>query len=116
MKRISRVILALSTVVALGACGDDAGTASPTIAAGTSASGAVAPAETTVNANTASEAEIAAALSASGIANAEEWAHEIEEYRPYDGTEAGWDTLRGELAKYEATPEIIEQILAVLTT
>ncbi len=57
-----------------------------------------------VSANNDTEEELEAAFEAAGIANAEEWAHEIEEYRPYPVDDTDFsvhaerlNTCRGEL-------------------
>jgi hypothetical protein len=90
-------------MIALGGCGSSADGDLADV---------IAPASVTGFAvNEASEAEIAAVLEAAGIANAETWAHEIEEYRPYDGTAADWDRLRGELAKHGADDAASDQII-----
>lgn len=67
-----------------------------------------------VDANTASVAELAAAFTAAGIPNAEKWAHEVEEYRPYDAADTEWTHLRDELAKYNPDPAVVDQIVATL--
>lgn len=66
-----------------------------------------------VSANIATEAELAAAFESAGIKNAARWAHEVEEYRPYP-TDAGWAKLRKELAKYNASPEVLDAIISCL--
>ena len=56
---------------------------------GSGDSSASAPAATSdgptgeLSANDATEAEFVAAFEAAGITNASQWAHEVEEYRPY---------------------------------
>ena len=50
---------------------------------------------------------------AAGVENAEQWAHEVEEYRPYDADE-GWGRLRDELAKYNIDDETFDKIVSVL--
>ena len=57
-----------------------------------------------VSANHATEEELEAAFEAAGISNAEEWAHEVEEYRPYPVDDTDFsvhaerlNTCRGEL-------------------
>lgn len=112
MKIIWTTLAASTALLTLAACGSDAKEAASTNTE--AAAAAAAPAGSTINPNDASKEEIVAALEAAGIANAEKWAAEIEEYGPYDGTDAGWETLRGELAKYNAAPEVIDQIIALL--
>ncbi|MCA0435842.1 MAG: hypothetical protein M9891_18180 [Austwickia sp.] len=66
-----------------------------------------------VNANTASAAEIAAALDKAGVANAQRWAREIEEYRPYTAADMP-DKLGKELGKYGIDRGTLDKILATL--
>jgi hypothetical protein len=121
--------LALTGMVVLTACSSAASTppASPTRApaaasAAPSASAApaispvaAAPGSTKVNANTASESEIAQALNAAGVANGARWAREVVEYRPYPTDDANLTKLRQELAKYNPGPGVVDQIVASLT-
>lgn len=109
--------LALSAGLVLTACGgDDSSSTSSDQPATTveAPSGSVA-AGTTVDANTASKAEIAAALDAAGVPNAEKWADEITEYRPYATDDPTFAKLREELAKYNPADGVIDQIIAVLS-
>jgi hypothetical protein len=125
--RLSLLSLLLGLTVA--ACGGGGGstsapvTSAPTSAAPTglaspdaSASGAgvTTPGSGTVNANTASVEELQAAFAAAGISNADRWAREVAEYRPYDA-DPTWAKLRQELAKYNIDPAVLEQIIATLT-
>ena len=66
-----------------------------------------------MNANTATEAELAAAFAAAGISNADRWAREVTEYRPYP-VDPTWAQLRQELGKYNIDPAVLEQIIAIL--
>lgn len=68
-----------------------------------------------VNANTASQAELLQAFQAAGIPNAAQWVREVMEYRPYPTDDPTFSKLRGELAKYNPGPEVIDQIIAVLS-
>ena len=83
----------------------------PDVAAGASASPA--PAAALIPVNTATQEEIAAAFVAAGIPNAERWAQEVVEYRPYEA-DPTWARLRGELGKYGIDPAVLQQILALL--
>lgn len=74
---------------------------------------ATTPAEK-VSANDATGEELAAAFAAAGIPNAEAWAEEVEEYRPYPADDPNWTKLRTELAKYKPPPDVLEQIIATL--
>lgn len=66
-----------------------------------------------VNANTASESEIAAALQAVGVPNAQRWAREVAEYRPY--SDDNWQHLREELSKYNIDETTFTLIISALT-
>ncbi len=93
--------------------------AAATAAATTATTAATAPASTAsavkkVNANTATRAEIQAALEAAGVPNASNWSREVVEYRPYATTDTNWTKLRGELAKYNPAPGVVDQIISAL--
>ena len=66
-----------------------------------------------VNANTATIDELAAAFTTAGIPNAEKWAAEVDEYRPYPD-DPKWGKLRAELGKYKIDPAVLEKIIATL--
>lgn len=68
----------------------------------------------TVDANTASIDELAAAFDAAGVPNADRWAREVDEYRPYSGTD-DWAHLKQELSKYNIDQDTLDKILSVLT-
>jgi competence protein ComEA len=68
---------------------------------------------TKVNANTASVDQLQGAFEAAGISNADRWAREVAEYRPYQA-DPTWAQLRQELAKYNIAPDVLEKIIAVL--
>jgi hypothetical protein len=110
--------LGLAALVAVG-CSSPPATTSPTATPGSveSAPPTTPPASSSVavrvSANTATEQELAAAFSAAGIPNADRWAREVAEYRPYDA-DPTWAKLRQELAKYNIDPTVLEQILATL--
>ena len=67
-----------------------------------------------LSANSASRLELAAAFEAAGISNASKWAREVEEYRPYAVDDAEYSKLRGELAKYNPAPGVVDSIIALL--
>ncbi|MFN8638112.1 MAG: hypothetical protein U0360_01335 [Dehalococcoidia bacterium] len=67
-----------------------------------------------VNANTATRDEIQRALEAAGVPAAANWSREVVEYRPYSKDDTNWTKLRGELAKYNPSPGVVDQIVAVL--
>jgi len=70
---------------------------------------------TKVSANTASEEQIAAALEAAGVTNADRWAEEVVEYRPYPADDPNLGKLRQSLAKYNPGQETEDKIVSVLT-
>jgi hypothetical protein len=119
---------ALALALTLSACGGDDGpaTAETTIVAGddsttttaapddaTTSTQAAASAATTVDANNASIDDLAAAFEAAGVANAARWAREVDEYRPYSGTD-DWAKLKQELSKYNIDDATLAKILSVL--
>ena len=124
----SLAIVALALPVLTVGCGDDTDTSAATTTAAPAASTTAGGSDTTapdttaasgasgettkVNANDASVDELAAAFEAAGIPNAERWAHEVEEYRPY--SDDGWAHLRQELSKYNIDDATFEQIVATL--
>jgi hypothetical protein len=68
-----------------------------------------------VSANTASVDEIAAALEGAGVSNAERWAEEVVEYRPYPADDPDLTKLRDNLAKYNPGEETTDTIVSALT-
>jgi hypothetical protein len=122
--------LCATALIALGVagCGSDpepsAGSssapapASSSSAAGsdaTDSAGAAPTTATTVSANTASEEEIAAALDDAGVSNADRWAAEVVEYRPYPTDDPDLTKLRDNLAKYNPGEETTDKIVSALT-
>jgi hypothetical protein len=117
----------LAVALTLSACGGDDGDAtavtaivsaddSTTTAASDDATTTTETAEaspTTVDANNAAIDELAAAFEAVGVANAERWAREVDEYRPYSGTD-DWAKLKQELSKYNIDDATLAKILSVL--
>jgi DNA uptake protein ComE-like DNA-binding protein len=119
---------ALAGAMALAACSSQASSstapaaapttfsaAAPTPSAATSAGTPAASAAQRVNANTASQEEVAQALAAGGVPNAARWAREVVEYRPYPTDDPSFAKLRQELAKYNPTPDVVDKIVASLT-
>ena len=103
-----------SASIAPGTPASPMASAVPTTAASAIASAAASPAAAArINANTASQEELAAAFDAAGISNAAKWAREVAEYRPYPA-DPTWAQLRQELAKYNIDPTVLEQIIALL--
>jgi hypothetical protein len=108
-------------VLAIAACGgtttssDSTPSASATPTTSGPSNGATLPAAEKVSANTASEEDIAAALSAAGVSNAVRWAHEVVEYRPYPADDPNLAKLRENLAKYNPGQETTDKIVSALT-
>jgi DNA uptake protein ComE-like DNA-binding protein len=121
---VAATLAGAGLALALTACGGGesaapASSAAPAPAASPSAP-APAPAATAaptvdkVSANTASEEELAQRFEQAGIPNAERWADEVVEYRPYPADDPNFASLRAELAKYNPAPGVVDQIVAVL--
>jgi len=91
----------------------EATTAAPAEATATSEATTTAPADT-LSANDASIEELTTAFEAAGISNASVWAREVDEYRPYSADDADYAKLRGELAKYNPGPGVVDAIIATL--
>ena len=90
-------------------------TSAPSVASSGETGGTTTPATQKVNANTASQAEVAQALTANGVPNASRWAVEVVEYRPYPTDDPSLAKLRQELAKYNPAPGVTDEIVASLT-
>ena len=90
-------------------------TVAATVPAATAADGTNPPASTgaKVNINDASVADMEATFDAIGVTNANRWAKEVEEYRPYP-KDPQFAKLRQELGKYNIAPKILELIISVL--
>lgn len=98
-------------------CGDDgtADSSSTTDAPASSSSDSTTTAASgaaKVNANDATVEELAAAFDAAGVPNSQQWAREVDEYRPY--TDDGWDHLRQELSKYNIDQATFDKIVGTL--
>jgi pectin methylesterase-like acyl-CoA thioesterase len=68
-----------------------------------------------VSANTASQEDITKALSSAGVPNADQWADEVVEYRPYPANDPNLTKLRDNLAKYNPGDAIVDKIVSALT-
>ena len=102
----------------IAACGTTASSAStaPATTAAAPTQAAVSGATTQkVNANTATQSELATAFTAAGISNAGRWAVEVVEYRPYPTDDPTFAKLRGELAKYNPDQATVDQIVSTLS-
>ena len=108
------VVLVLSVItVACGSGYDSGETVTSTAVSGAPSSPADTPAGK-LSANNASDEELEAAFEAAGISNEGQWAHEVEEYRPYSVDDTEFAKLRGELAKYNPGPGVVDAIVALL--
>ena len=88
-------------------------TATTTVVAGDTTTTAAGTAAGRVDANTATNEELVAALTAAEVSNADRWAREVQEYRPYSGTD-DWAKLKQELAKYNIDTPTLTKILSAL--
>lgn len=119
-RSLSIAAIALMATAVLAACsGSGAATATAAPAATTAVVASSEPAAssaaaTRVSANTATQDELVAALTAAGVPNADRWAREIQEYRPYDASDTGLAKLQQNLAKYQPSAETLAGILSVL--
>ena len=99
--------LALTSLVGVGPFVVNASAATvTTVKATTSAS--------KVSANTATKAQITAALTAAGVTNAARWAKEVIEYRTYPKSDPTLAKLRQNLAKYNPGQATVDKIISVL--
>lgn len=121
MSRRTVTVLASSMLaVLLAACSGNAGAVTTTpgatqsTATATSAASPAMAATGKVSANTASEAEIASALAAAGVPNADRWAREVTEYRPYPTDDPTLAKLQDNLAKYQPDAATLQAILSAL--
>jgi hypothetical protein len=124
LKRLTLPLAGVSLALILAACSSAAGAVTdaaastdPIAAASIGAAASTATTTTTtgkVSANTASEAEIAAALEAAGVPNAARWAREVTEYRPYPTDDPTLQTLQDNLAKYQPDAATLQAILSAL--
>lgn len=104
-----------ATATPAGATGSPSTTTAPTQAgATTTATKAATTATGKVSANTATQAQVTAALEAAGVSNADRWAREVVEYRPYPANDPNFAKLRQELAKYNPGPGVVDKIISVL--
>jgi hypothetical protein len=122
MRRLALFTPFVVSVVIVGGCsgGSSGTTAAPagssttsTTVASTSTTGQAAT--TKVNANTASKAEITAALTTAGVASPDRWAGEVVEYRPYATNDPTFAKLRQNLVKYNPAAGVVDQIVSALS-
>jgi len=129
-RKFSLASIGLVLAIGLAACAGAGAASTPSSATSTSASPTPtatpssssvasstpsdsAPATTKINANNATVEELQAAFEAAGISNADRWAREVAEYRPYP-SDPTWAQLRQELGKYNIDPAVLAQIIALL--
>lgn len=98
----------------LAACSAQAATQTTAATPTAAASSDQTVATSTVSANDATHDELVAALEANGVPNADRWAAEILEYRPYPVDDPTLQKLQDELAKYNPDPATLSAILEVL--
>ena len=67
-----------------------------------------------LSANNARRSQLAATFVAAGISNPSKWAREVEDYRPYFVDDTDFTKLRGELAKYNPAPGVVDSIIELL--
>lgn len=120
-------IAALLIAMIFTACGSTAASQSAATATGavaistvapTSASTNATPATSTVakvSANNATNEQLIAAFTAAGIPNPSSWAREVQEYRPYDTSDANLTKLRQNLVKYNPAAGVVDKIVATLS-
>ncbi|MEI7926523.1 MAG: hypothetical protein WCI61_10110 [Chloroflexota bacterium] len=80
----------------------------------TAATGATGAARVKISANTATAAEIQAALTAAGVPNPANWTREVIEYRPYPADDANLGKLRQNLVKYNPGAGVVDAIVSAL--
>ena len=97
-----------------GAASGAAGAAGSAVNSAGSAAGSAVNSVRKVSANTASEEEITAALTAAGVSNPGRWAEEVVEYRPYPTDDPNLTKLRDNLAKYNPGQETVDKIVSAL--
>jgi hypothetical protein len=115
MAAIGAVVLGASLAACGGSTPAYSSAPAPTVAAELPAEpGEPAPYAAKTSANSASEAELVAALRAAGVSNSERWAEEIIEYRPYASDDVNLTKLRQNLAKYNPGQQTLEKILSAL--
>jgi hypothetical protein len=112
------ILIPVFLSLALAACSTGTGSSVSTTAASNPAASASATTTTStttkVSANDASESELLAALTAAGVPNADRWAREVMEYRPYPTDDAALQKLQDNLAKYNPDSATLTAILAAL--
>ena len=103
------LLVVLTLTLAAVACGSESDSSTEG-----ADSGETVTAGAKLSANNASVEKLEAAFEAAGILNADLWAHEVEEYRPYSVDDTDFAKLRRELAKYNPGPGVVDSIIDLL--
>jgi hypothetical protein len=120
-RRMASICAAAVLAFALAACGGSMTAGATTSTPGSSGSAArtsvpsSSGATAKVSANTTSGSDIAAALESAGVSNADRWAQEVVEYRPYSSNDPNLGKLHKNLAKYNPDQETVDKIVSALT-
>ncbi len=120
--RLGPAGVALAMILLLAGCassaaGEPSGASGGAAGATSAAAPRPAPAGCTsskVSANVASIEVLAAAFESAGIPNAQRWAEEVDEYRPYPD-DPTWAKLDKELGKYNIDPAVYAAIVSCLS-
>jgi hypothetical protein len=116
--RLSLICVVTVLVLAVAGCGGSTttnGSGASASSTSTTSSAAASQPGAKVSANTASESDIASALSTAGVSNSERWAKEVVEYRPYPADDPNMTKLRDKLTKYNPGRETVDKIVSALT-
>ncbi|KUI26513.1 hypothetical protein [Mycobacterium sp. GA-2829] len=113
--RLSLIVMIAVMAVATAACGGSTSSKDSESQSPATTSAQAAQAGEKVSANTAPVDDITAALDRAGVKNAERWAHEVVEYRPYPPDDPNLQKLRDNLAKYNPGEDTVNKIVAALT-
>jgi hypothetical protein len=103
-----------TATTAAAAAPTSAAVAEPTSSAASASADPTSASTAKVSANSASEDEIKDALTAAGVNNADRWAEEVVEYRPYPTDDPNLTKLRQNLAKYNPGQETTDKIVSAL--
>ena len=113
--RLSLITMVIAVALAAVGCAGSTTSKDGESTTPATSSAQAAPAGEKVSANTATVDDIAAALDAAGVPNADRWAHEVEEYRPYPPDDPNLTKLRDNLAKYNPGEDTVNKIVSALT-
>ncbi|BBZ61551.1 hypothetical protein A6B34_04980 [Mycolicibacterium monacense] len=113
--RLSLITLITAIAVVAVGCGGSTSSEDNESAAPATTSAQAGTVGEKVSANTASAEEITAGLESAGVPNAERWAEEVVEYRPYPPDDPNLQKLRDNLAKYNPGQDTVDKIVSALT-